>query len=183
MIFDLSHENIVSNISMKINLISHFIQMIDRIHLTYTFNQNSSLTNRKKERRRRRRKDSCSYWYIELDATVSNMSNTYLYRDGNTVWSTSRISSLSLSFILGNKKKKKKKTKAIDKRNNSYMLRLLSFSMFHRDHFLSFVCAPIVRQYLSLSNKRHRSSPTVIVLLFNSYRPMIIVMFSTCLKK
>lgn len=77
---------------------------------------------------------------------------------------------LSLSLILGNKKKM-----AIDKRDNSYMLRLLSFSMFHRDHFLSFVCAPIVQQYLSLSSKRHRSSPIVIVLLFNSYRPMIIV--------
>lgn len=45
-----------------------------------------------------------------------------------------------------------KQKKAIDKRNNSYTLRLLSFSMFHRDHFLSFVCAPVVQQYLSLSS-------------------------------
>ena len=57
---------LIFNISMKINLISHFIQMIDRIHLTYTFNQNSSLTKTKtmeeKKKKRRRKKDSCSYW-------------------------------------------------------------------------------------------------------------------------
>ncbi len=73
-----------------------------------------------------------------------------------------------LSFILGKQKM------AINKRKNSYTLCLLSFSVIHRDHFLSFICIPIVQQYLSLSNKRHRSSPTFIILLFNSYRAIFI---------
>lgn len=104
------------------------------------------------------------------------MSNTYLYIYiyiyRSIVWSTSRISSISFSLSLSLLAWETKKI-AIDKRDNSYTLRLLSFSMFHRDHFLSFVCAPIVQQYLSLSSKRHRSSPTVIVVLFISYRTMI----------
>jgi hypothetical protein len=45
---------------------------------------------------------------------------------------------------------------------------LTPLSMFHRDHFLSSVRAPIVQKYLSLTYERHRSSPILVILLFKT---------------